>query len=202
MGLLGGRNFIKNIVANDSAGRMYSCAYEGSKKPFLVPSTIPVSAAFDFLAAFPSVIHDWIWAVLSHRKLPDHYINFFKANYHDAKAVFTHNGIKYMLINFLSGVLQGCPGSALLPNNAIDPFLFKIHNFLRAKNAGIVRACADDIGITLSMLRHLRMIFPIFHDCKTLAGLELKPIKCVLVPLCEVRGGAKWHPTLAPEKYP
>jgi len=75
-GFTGGRNFLKNIVANDSAGRMYSCAYEGSKKPFLVPSTIPISAAFDFLAAFPSVIHDWIWAVLTHRKLPIHFINF------------------------------------------------------------------------------------------------------------------------------
>ena len=57
--------------------------------------------------------------------------------------------------------------AARLPrlNNAIDPFLFKIHNSLRAKSAGIVRACADDIGITLSMLRHLRMIHPIFQDC-------------------------------------
>ena len=164
---------------------MYSCAYEGCKKPLLVPSTIPISAAFDFLGAFPSVIHEWIWAVLSQRKLPIHFINFFKANYHDAKAVFTHNCTKYILINFLSGVLQGCPGSALLFNNAIDPFLFKIHNILRANNAGIVRACADDIGITLNMLRHLRMIQPIFQDCKTFAGLELKPIKCVLVPLCE-----------------
>ena len=73
----------------------------------------------------------------------------------------------------------------MLFNNAIDPFLFKIHNILRANSSGIVRACADDIGITLSMLRHLRMIYPIFQDCKTFAGLELKPIKCVLVPLCE-----------------
>ena len=69
--------FSKYIVANDSAGRMYSCAYEGSKKPFLVLNNIPISAAFDFLAALPPVIHDWIWVVLSHRKLPAHYINFF-----------------------------------------------------------------------------------------------------------------------------
>ena len=201
MGSLEVEILLKNIVANDSAGRMYSCAYEGSKKPFLVPSTIPISAAFDFLAAFPSVIHEWIWAVLSHRKLPYHFINFFKANYHGAKAVFTHNGTTYNLINFLSGVLQGCPGSALLFNNAIDPFLFKIHNILRANNAGIVRACADDIGITLSMLRHLRMIHPIFKDCKTFAGLDLKPSKCALVP-CVVSGGAKWHQKVAPEKHP
>ena len=101
------------------------------------------------------------------------------------QSAFSHNGIIYNLIIFLSGVLQGCPSSAMLFNNALDPFLSKFQNSLRAKNAGIVKACADDIGITLSMLRHLRMIFKIFHDCKTFAGLELKPIKCVLVPLCE-----------------
>ena len=66
-GFTGGRSFLKHIVANDSAGRMYSCAYEGSKKPFLVPSTIPISAAYDFEVAFPSVIHLCIWAVLRHR---------------------------------------------------------------------------------------------------------------------------------------
>ena len=52
-GFTGGRNFLKNIVANDSAGRMYSCAYEGSKKPFLVPGTIPISALYDVLDPFP-----------------------------------------------------------------------------------------------------------------------------------------------------
>ena len=41
---------------------MYSCAYEGSKKPFLVPSNFPISVLFDFLAAFPSVIHEWMYA--------------------------------------------------------------------------------------------------------------------------------------------
>ena len=51
-GFTGGRNFLKHIVANDSAGRIYSCVYEGSKKPFLVSSTIPISAAFDFEAVF------------------------------------------------------------------------------------------------------------------------------------------------------
>ncbi len=165
---------------------MYSCAYEGSKKPFLVPSAIPISAAFDFLLAFPSVIHDWIWAVLTHSKLPCHFVNLFKASYHGAKAVFTHNGTSYNLINFLSGVLQGCPGSALLFNNAIDPFLFKIHNILRANSAGIVRACADDIGITFKMLKHLQLIHPIYCDCNDLGGLALKPRKCVFSPFVQI----------------
>ena len=54
-GFTGGHFIIKNLVANDSAGRMHSCGYEGSKKPFLAPSTISVSSAFDFLAAFPQL---------------------------------------------------------------------------------------------------------------------------------------------------
>ena len=52
------------------------------------------------------------------------------------------------------------------------------------RHAGIVRACADDIGIVLKQLKHLKIIYPIFSDCKTHAGLALKPPKCVLVPLC------------------
>jgi len=86
----------------------------------------------------------------------------------------------------LSGVLQGCPGSAFLFNNALDPFLCKIQSVLREKNRGIVRACADDIGICLGRLRHLQLIAPIFSEAMLLAGLKLKPAKCVVVPLCEL----------------
>ncbi len=74
--------------------------------------------------------------------------------------------------------------SLFLFNNATDPFLTSFDNILRSKNAGIVRACADDIGITLSRLKHLLLIYVIYYDCKSFGGLALKPIKCVLVPLC------------------
>ena len=56
---------------------------------------------------------------------------------------------------------------------------------LRDNDAGIVRACADDIGISIRKLKHLHLIYPTFEECKELGGLALKPIKCVLVPLCE-----------------
>ena len=54
------------------------------------------------------------------------------------------------------------------------------------------------------MLRHLRMIHAIFQDCKTFAGLDLKPIKCVLVPLCEWSEEVqnciiRWHHKNIPE---
>ena len=82
-------------------------------------------------------------------------------------------------------MLQGCPASAFLFNNALDPFLTNFDNVLRAHKAGIVRACADDIGISLRRLKHLQLIYPIYQDCKELGGLALKRIKCVLVPLRE-----------------
>ena len=98
----------------------------------------------------------------------------------------THTRAKnHTMINFLSGVLQGCPASAFLFNNALDPFLTNFDKILRANDAGIVRACADDIGISIRKLKHLHLIYPIYQECKELAGLALKPSKCVLVPLCE-----------------
>ena len=44
---------------------------------------------------------------------------------------------------------------AFLFNNAIDPFLASFDNALRSRHAGIVRACADDIGIVLKQFKHL-----------------------------------------------
>ena len=80
----------------------------------------------------------------------------FKANHNAAKSEFYHNGITYDLIQFMSGVLTGCPGSDMLFNNALDPFLAMFHNALRSEKVGIIRACADDIGITLTMLKYSR----------------------------------------------
>ena len=95
------------------------------------PSNIPILAAYDYEAAFPSVIHAWIWLVLFYRKLPADFIKLFQGIYHGASATFSHGNVKYTLINFFSGVLQGCPGSAFLFNNALDPFLNLMHNSLR-----------------------------------------------------------------------
>jgi len=146
---------------------------------------IPRLGAFDFSAALPSVIHGWIWAVSRHRKIPQHFLNLFKALYHMAAASVSHLGVTYIIILFLSGVLQGCPGSAFLFNNALDPFLYFMERELSVRRAGIGRACADDIGVTLRRLGHLALLYPIFGEANNLAGLELKPPKCVIDPLCE-----------------
>ena len=149
-------------------------------------SYLPIFGAFDFAAAFPSVIHRWIWTVLRHRKIPQHFLNMFTALYHMAAASFSHLGVVYCVVQFLSGVLQGCPGSAFLFNNALDPFLYLMERELSKRKAGISRACADDIGVTLRRLSHLKVLHPIFGEASSLAGLELKPPKCVIVPLCDL----------------
>ena len=47
-----------------------------------------------------------------------------------------------------------------------------------------MRACVDDLGISIVRLKHLLLTAPVYKECKMFAGLKLKPSKCVLVPLC------------------
>ena len=85
-------------------------------------------------------------------------------------------------------MLQGCPASAFLFNLAPDPFLVRFETALASKQAGILRACADDIGAALRALKYLLLLKPIFDDAARLAGLHLKPAKCniiVCVPLSQ-----------------
>ena len=128
----------------------------------ILTESTPIAGAYDFEAAFSSIIHEWIWLVLHHRKMPDDYIRVFQSLYKNAMATYEHNGNIFVLIRFLSGVIQGCPASAFLFNNAIDPFLASFDKALRSRHAGIVRACADDIGIVLKQLKHLKLVQPIF----------------------------------------
>ncbi len=105
--------------------------------------------------------------------------------YTNAQAVLTHNGVKYIVIQFWSGVLQGCPGSAFLFNNALDPFFRLLVDFTVAKKAGLVRACADDIGAALRAAKYLKGFAPILALALKFGGLKLKPAKCKLIVLCE-----------------
>ena len=175
-GFVGGRNFLTNIVDIDSAGRIYSNKYHGSNERIRERvNNIPISAAYDFAAAFPSVIHAWIWLVLRHRKLPESFITLFMAAYRNACAVYNHNGVVHIIIHFLSGVLQGCPASALLFNNALDPVLTWFSQVLGDGVRGLFRACADDLAFTLSRLKHLGLIHPVYAAAEQFAGLSLKP---------------------------
>ena len=198
-GFVANRNFPNNIVDLDSAARIYSMYHSDPSQLACInsynigkrSSLIPILAFFDFMAAFPSIIHGWIFAALKSRNMPEWFTNLVLAIYYRASAHAYVNGVQTFLFYFLSGVLQGCPASAFLFNIAVDPFLFAFEKILREKKAGIYRACADDIGAALKYLKCLIYMKPIFHDAEVLAGLGLKPVKCVIVPL--VQG----HKTLA-----
>ena len=151
-GFVPGRNFINNLVDADAASRVYSLKYAGvfDEVSRFIKNT-PVLSGNDFGAAFPSVIHQWIWLVLEHRKLPAPWIRFFQAIYSNAAAVTMSGGKLLVIISFLSGVLQGCPASALLFNLALDPFLVAFERALDFGKKGIVRACADDLVFALGL---------------------------------------------------
>ncbi len=173
------RNFLENVVDLDSASRIFSMHFLNQcYNPCAHLPLIPILPLFDFMAAFPSVIHEWIFLCLRHRGFPIGFINFILAIYHQASAFAFINGRLQFLFPFLSGVLQGCPASAFLFNSSLDPFLNHFSEIVRTRS-GILRVCADDVGAALRTLRCLRLLFPVFQCAQDLAGLTLKPVKCV-----------------------
>ena len=75
----------------------------------------------------------------------------------------TLTGKLVFLLLYLSGVIQGCPGSAFLFDAALDPFLAAFEKVLTNAGQGIQRACADDIGIAMKSLSVLRYVFLFFR---------------------------------------
>ena len=78
---------------------------------------------FDFSAAFPSVSHAWIRAVLVCIQFPPRLLRLFDALYQDSEAYWECGGFVHWLFKVVSGVLQGCPLSATIFNWSVDPFL-------------------------------------------------------------------------------
>ena len=140
-------------------------------------------AFFDFAAAFPSVAHAWLFAVLTASGAPEWFINYVSALYAGNVTCHMNSHGKTFLFSILAGVLQGCPMSATLFIFAINPFLLHFEEILEKDKLGIVRACADDIGISLHDFRSLANVSIVFECAKRLANLNLKPPKCHIVPL-------------------
>ena len=172
---------MNNLVDLDALGRIfYDFQARHTQKDI---TYVPITAAFDFEAALPSVIHKWIWLVLQTRRQPGDFLQLFKGLYHQATAVFSHGGTEHILIKFMSEVLQGCPGSAFLFNNSLDPFLVLFNRTLEAGKKGIQRACADDLAFALTRLKHLPLLKPIYDKAEQFAGLTLGAAKCIIIPL-------------------
>ena len=136
---------------------------------------------FDYAMAFPSVCHAWVFFFLDFFGMPVGSVDAIKALYKMNRAYMSSpNGIILMFV-ILFGVLQGCPLSGSLFVIAIDPLLHMFKTMLENSNLAWVRACADDIGISLSQLRHLSIVRLLLGDFTVVSGLNLKFIKCVVI---------------------
>ena len=181
-GFVSGRNFLNNIVETDAAARVLSrilprilgrsnwsnvddlsAMLDGLHMRI---SDLPIIVLFDLCAAFPSVSHTWIFAVLKHSGLPQGFINVVRCMY-TLPTTFVRGRRGAILAYFIwSGVLQGCPLSGTLFALSIEPILFWLSHAvgssgddvcddLNSKH-GFVRACADDIPGVLPALHFFR----------------------------------------------
>ena len=186
-GFVKGRQLLQNVVDLDALARILSMnASMFNSGADLNKLKVAILAFFDFAAAFPSVAHQWLFIALEASGAPSWFYNYVKALYSANDTYHMNSHGKQFLFAFLAGVLQGCPLSATLFLFAINPFLVHFEQALQGKYNGEVRACADDIGICLSDFRSLKVVFKVFECAKDFANLNLKPIKCNIIPLNQI----------------
>ena len=85
------------------------------------------------------------------------------------------------LFEVLCGVRTGCPLSSILFLLCVNPFIDIILLISDGPRLSVTRVCADDFGSTLRRLEVLKIQVTVFKLAARLAGLVLKPCKCVLI---------------------
>jgi len=173
-GFIVDRQLLDNVIDLDSHARIAG---------MLHPDDFPAVALFDFAAAFPSLAHKWIFLAIYFCGFPAGFIAIVEANYSLVFMFIALGGQLHMLLLVAAGVLQGCPLSGTLFAVCVDPFLRQIDMEIVAPKHAEVRACADDIGASLTSIGILKILFPVFRLAQAIAGLTLKPQKCILIPV-------------------
>jgi hypothetical protein len=140
-------------------------------------------ALFDFSAAFPSLSHKWLFAVLTAMRIPSHIISVLRQLYSHCRMDIVFGGISGYSIDINAGIKQGCPASGSLFALALDPFLRFVLQRIPMRLSTLV-AFADDLAAVLLHLRQgLRLLQPLFALLFRAAGLAINPKKTVIVPL-------------------
>ena len=172
-----GRSMIHNIWSLEAASvhlRIHGDCLE--RQGFLLT---------DFAAAFPSLIHGWLFAVLEHIGFPSGQLGFLRALYACSCGTVSIHQRSFGTFAIQRGIRQGCPASMLLFAVALDPIIRWLHSAVM-RPSDTLRAYADDLGFSLAdVVESLPRLGVAFHVVARLTGLNLKLSKCALIPFDE-----------------
>ena len=140
-GFVPGRQLGQNIIDLDFQMRAHSLKFLASSEKWLfnmsllhtslsVIFKLPIGALFDYAAAFPSVSHVWLRAILCKIGIPRGFVNAFNALYNGNEGYTSIGGFISWIFSVGCGVLQGCPLSGSLFVIAIDPLLYMFEKYI------------------------------------------------------------------------
>ena len=167
-GFLNGRSMYKNILEMDKESKVYSIEEED-----------PVTILMDIKAAFPSVSHDFMFHILEWIGLPAKWIKAIKVFYHNNLQMI--NNRKDLGFVAEVRIRQGCPLSPLIFAVIADPFLRLLK--LKLGRNGLIRAFADDNGLTLRKSIYLQTVLEEYKRYEVFSNLKLNLKKCYVIPL-------------------
>jgi endonuclease/exonuclease/phosphatase family metal-dependent hydrolase len=172
-GFVRGRNLLDNVIETEAAATHFAQYYGDSSG----------IALLDLAAAFPSLAHDWIFAVLRKMGVPRFFRRALAKLYRKVDITLLFGGMVAAGFAATSGIKQGCPASGSLFALALDPFLRLL--CLRLPGPiSIASAFADDIAVvTREFLQGLAALAALFTLLERATAMKLNPTKCVLIPL-------------------
>ena len=179
-GFCHGRQLALNVVDLDAYLRLYNSCGNFSD-PCSRIGELPCLALYDFCNAFPTLVHEWLFMVLKMYNFPIELQWIIWWLYQDITAYSSGTGNGSFLFYVLGGVKTGCPLSSLLFLLGINPIVDLFILISDGPKLSTTRVCADDFGSALKMLKSLKRQASIFRMCSKVSGLQLKPVKCVLV---------------------
>lgn len=144
-------------------------------------SLISLVPTYDFSAAFASVLHSYLeWMLVRMGCPPDKLKLLLSFYWYCMSYISSDRGLVTFLL-YLSGIIQVCPLSGSMFALAIDPILRYMRHSPEAAcreyadgATFVLRACADDIGASLSRMSLLRALYQPFQVAEFAAGLKLK----------------------------
>ena len=172
-GFVRGRHLLDNVLETE-ASAVHFAKYFGDTSGIIL---------LDIAAAFPSLAHSWIFAVLRAMGVPRFFRRALANLYRKVNVTILFGGIATTGFTARSGIKQGCPASGSLFALALDPFLRML--CLRLSDPMCtVSAFADDMAIVTRKLYHtLAIIAELFAKLGSATAMKLNPRKSIIIPL-------------------